>query len=271
MSKEFSGKIDHRRGVDKRLVEEGQILSTAQPTDYAKLIGDADVIAIGERHPRNEGLIEELSHAMPVLRELGVSHFGMEQLDITSQPAIDVYQDDQNNETAIVLREHLKQFRWNTDGYLDLIEAATEENIKVVGIDSALQISFDQTRRDAHFARVVKDIFPSRGKVATLSGSAHASNSCAIVSKSTMTQNLRTDGLKVVSVGTIELPGIKGYATLVEPLEAVIAGSPLCGEAVMFEGKEYADTGVPFDWVVNMKPPSEGTIDQFLRHRDRRS
>lgn len=171
--------------------------------NYAEIAQNSRVIALGEEHGV-DGYLEEELIALGQLKTKGFTHVGMEMVLPSIQGLIDRYIQTGEGKDEIV--QHLRDdWGYTPERYMDIIDAAKELGLKVVGIGmpkeekDAIPDDLERERTsDAYMASAVERVLQENplNKVITITGYAHAIKSQVSL---TMASILMQDGITIVS------------------------------------------------------------------------
>ena len=152
----------------------------ALPTDYKEIFGDARFIAIGETDHKVTSIPEELTRSMPVFKQLGITHFGLEMLNNTSQGEVNAYQDGTISRfemRAVLDRDWFHKNRGQEkalESLLSMIDAATASGIKIIAVDTR-DFGHSNEKRNYDWQDIVVKILSrdNKSKVMVLGGDWH--------------------------------------------------------------------------------------------------
>jgi hypothetical protein len=156
----------------------GQV--TVSDEDFFKMLLNVNPgIFLGDRHG-SYNIVEYLSGKMPYFKQQGVSTLYMEMFPPEAQPMLDRYFETGENQAE--LEQYLNAQGWHKDlgmdkKYAQLVSAARESGIRIVGIDT-VETQPDDVRLKAsnlHFAAVVKEHARPGEKYLVFGGEGHSS------------------------------------------------------------------------------------------------
>lgn len=139
----------------------------------------AQVLYFGEMHMGQEAKIFLTNH-MADLRKHGVGALALEMFNSKNQPILDLYFDGlatiDEVKTAMV-----KEWNYDSEGYLSAIEAAKANGMRILAIDDRSEgwnggFLPALIRRDAHMAKVIAEVIQGQPdlKIAVLVGRMHS-------------------------------------------------------------------------------------------------
>lgn len=231
--------FDEVTGKPLKRSQEGSIelLKTAiRDVDYSVVIEpQTRVLVLGETHYSKQAK-DEVTPAVQKLKELGVTHLGMEFIPATEQQVVDEYQQSgaHKEEIASYFKDNGLQ-----DLYLTLIDAATAAQVKVLGIDIPVE---EKERQKNELLGSVGKLVDKRDPMGSIARVLNA--------------HLNQQGG----------PRDRNFATVIKT--ALQQGST--GKVVVFAGKEHASkdsgsmAGILVDWGISTKTVSLEAEDEFI-------